>query len=312
MEDLIFMLVLNLLVILAQGQQIKFEKQPLPDNCETHIQDTSCPVAGWSYNEISEMCCGHIPGTVLHCQSAGSLLSIGCQKNTTVAKGTYIEIVNKDGLPVKVTHPCDDDSYEPDDRGSSSVTHPYCTNPKTKCQGEGQQLLCSGGPTRDNQCQCMPGWRSDCSRGFTGDDLCSCNRLPCPSGTERNITYQKDRELCPAETIPLKYTCITVKTAEVSTPANYTDTSSRSVPSPTPKTTANPSDDHTNENNLEFLALLLLIPVAVFVFTGLYKCNETFKQTVNNWTEVISNCTCKRNASQSPTLEPEPDMETFV
>ena len=145
--------------------------------------------------------------------------ALSCLKNTTVAKGTYIEIVNKDGLPVKVTHPCDDDSYEPDDRGSSSVTHPYCIKQKTKCSKPGQQLLCRGGPTRDNQCQCMPGWRSDCSRGFTGDDLCSCNRLPCPSGTERNITYQKDRELCPAETIPLKYTCITVKTAEVSTPA---------------------------------------------------------------------------------------------
>ena len=280
------------------------------------------------------MCCGHIPGTVLHCQSNGSLLSISCLKNTMVAKGTYIEIVNKDGLPVKVTHHCDDDSYEPNDRGSSSVTHPYCTNPKTKCQWEGQQLLCRGGPTRDNQCQCMPGWRSDCSRGFAGDDLCSCNRLPCPSGTERNITYQKGREpTCPAEAIPLNYTCVTIKTAEVSTeaiplnntcvtiktaeistPANYTDTSSPSVPSLTPKTTANPSDDHTDEKNLELLALLLLLPilVAIIFFSVLYKRNERFRQRVKNWTEVISNCTCKRNAGQSPTPKPEPEEETLV
>ena len=270
------------------------------------------------------MCCGHIPGTVLHCQSNGGPPSISCLKNTTVAKGTYIEIVNKDGLPVKVTHPCDDDSYEPNDRGSSSVTHPYCTNPKTKCQGEGQQLLCSGGPTQDNQCRCMPGWRSDCSRGFTGDDLCSCNRLPCPSGTDRNITYQKGREpTCPAEAeaIPLNYTCVTIKTAEVSTPANYTDTSSPSVPSLTPKTTANPSDDHTDEKDLELLALLLPILVAIIVFSVLYKHNERFRQRVKNWTEVIFNCTCKRNAGQSPTPKPErqsptpkpePEEETLV
>lgn len=134
MAFLFSMLVLS--SVLATGTGLRtFEKQPLPANCRSHIQDTSCPVDGIdNYNEISEMCCGHIPGTVLHCQSNGSLLSISCLKNTMVAKGTYIEIVNKDGLPVKVTHHCDDDSYEPNDRGSSSVTHPYCTNPKTKCQ----------------------------------------------------------------------------------------------------------------------------------------------------------------------------------
>ena len=174
---------------------------------------------------------------------------------------------------------CDKDHYEPNDRGSNSVTHPYCTKTKTRClSSNGEQLLCSGGLVRDDQCQCRIGYESDCSRGFTESDrsLCFCQESNCPKETERNMTYNYDKEqACPTDRdIHLNYSCVTVNTHEISSTEDFPNPSI-TTPSVRHKPTSNSSNDgiDTDGPNFSFEAFLSIFPAAVFIFAILYKCN---------------------------------------
>ena len=290
---------------IATGQQpLTFDRQILPAACTEYLKKTNCPVIGFdNYAGINKKCCGEIPGTVLHCQSNGTLPSVSCMPNTTVAKGMYIKIVKKDGLPYKVTHHCDKDHYEPNDRGSNSVIHPYCTKRKTKCSEKlGQQRLCKGGPTRDDQCQCRQGYQSDCSRGFTQHDACSCQKAECPDGTERKSSYKSDSELdCPiGPEIHLNYSCVIITTTEISSTPNTslsTPNTSLLTPEPKPRPTSNSSDDGRNTDDgytSNYLALLIISAAAVVFF--LYQCNRKFREAVNS----VWNYTCTERADRRP------------
>lgn len=281
---ILYLIVLFCLVLPALCDNLsKFKtcpNQTLPRTCWNYFRlSQECPEI--DYEEINTKCCGTQTDLFLHCQVFNSHLHICCLPKTLVEKGTYMAIVETDGRLEKVTHPCDKDHYEPKDRWSNSLIYQYCTHPKYKCSKEiGQQLLCRGGPSKDDQCQCMPDFRSNCNRGYNDadDHECLCYESKCPNGTERCITYQYSVQQCPNQDIALNNSCLPVcnQTPEIS----FTHKTSLTTQTPI-QFTSNSTDDaagtDTNGSSKQnFLAFLVIIPVAVFFIA----VNRRFREAV--------------------------------
>ena len=282
----------------------RFANQTLPDSCWDHFESTQeCPAFESDNAEVNAKCCG--TDLFLHCvadyqPSGDQFFTISCLPRTLVKSGTFMKIVERDGLPQIDTQPCDEYHFEPEDRWSNSLNYPYCTHTKTRCLAKKrQQLLCRGGPSRDDQCICMQGYESDCNRGLTERDghECGCRESSkCPNGTERNITYTDGEQVCPSDgEISLNYQCLPVSTPGASPPKNFPNTAS-----PTPiirsTTTSKSTDDSTDtgrSDKLNFLGFLAIIP-GLLLLAILYKCNIKFRQAVDR-------NICRKRAAERPT-----------
>ena len=281
----------------------RFANQTLPASCWDHFERTQeCPAFKSDYEDVNAKCCG--TDSFLHCLidhqlSGDQVLNVSCLPRILVKSGTFMKIVERDGLPQIETQPCNKDYFESEDRWSNSLHYPCCTHTKTRCLSiNRQQLLCRGGPSRDDQCICMQGYESDCNRGLTERDghECGCRESSkCPNGTERNITYTDGEQGCPSDgEISLNYQCVPVSSPGASSPKNFPNTAS---PTPIIKstTTSKSTDDSTDIGGLNFLGFLAIIPVLAILFI-LYKCNNTFRHAVDR-------NICRKRAAERPTQE---------
>ena len=282
----------------------RFPKQTLPDSCWDHFERTQeCPAFKSDYEDINAKCCG--TDSFLHCliddqPNGDQFFTVSCLPKTLVKSGTFMKIVERDGLPQIDTQPCDEYHFEPEDRWSNSLNYPYCTHTKTRCLSINRQLLCRGGPSRDDQCICIQGYESDCNTGLTERDghECGCRESSkCPNGTERNITYTDGEQVCPSDgEISLNYQCVPVNTPGASSPKNFPSTAS---PTPIPRTTTKSTDDSkdiSKSYKLNFLGFLAIIPVLLAILFILYKYNSKFRQAVDR-------NICRKRAAERPSQE---------
>ena len=179
----------------ASPSELHTTTQALPQACtDWFTMDLKdCPEKDvWpkEWDKLNTMCCPDFPGTVLHCQRRsfenGDPYNFpACLPEQTVPAGQAGMLeTDSDGNPKFVTRPCIFSYFEDTDRMSSGVAFPYCTQPKSECSGDGQELLCHGGPTGDDSCSCAAGYQPRADRclgaGFSYDDGCECVPMSCP------------------------------------------------------------------------------------------------------------------------------------
>ena len=270
---------LALQIVASQPIMVESEEQILPWKCRSNFNDTQeCPDFNSEYETLNKMCCQGFGGAVLHCLSHFDtdkeryILSVSCMPDSTVPAGEYLTIISRNGLPKKVVQTCPPGHFEPKDRKSSQIRHPSCQS-KTPCNAtEGQQILCDRGPVGQDLCMCSPGYEpkywnmptSPCKGGFDPNYPCICDKVPCPPGTARNISYGSLPDSECQKKISIDYACInissTVKT-DTSTPSNITPAQDQGT-----------SGAGEKPKDLSFLALLaLILPISLVVYVRCIK-----------------------------------------
>ena len=265
-------------IVASQPIMVEFKEQIHPWQCRSHFTDTQeCPHFNSEYETLNKTCCQDFGGTVLHCLSHFDtdaeryILLISCLPDSTVPAGKYLTIIPHNSLPQKVVQTCPPGHFEPKERKSSQIRHPYCQS-KTPCNAtEGQQILCDRGPVGQDLCMCSPGYEpkywntstSLCKEGFDSNSHwhCVCNKVPCPPGTARNISYGSLADSGCQKKISIDYACInissTVKT-DTTTPSNTTPAQDQG--------TSGASEKSKDLSFLVFLVLILPISLVVYVW----------------------------------------------
>ena len=263
-------------IVASQPIMVEFKGQILPWQCRSHFTDTQeCPHFNSEYETLNKMCCQGFGGAVLHCLSHFDtdaeryILLISCLPDSTVPAGKYLTIIPHNGLPQKVVQTCPPGHFERKERKSSQIRHPYCQS-KTQCNAtEGQQILCDRGPVGQDLCRCSPGYElkywnmptSPCKGGFDSNSHCVCNKVPCPPGTARNISYGSLADSECQKKISIDYACInissTVKT-DTTTPSNTTPAQDQG--------TSGASEKSKDLSFLVLLVLILRISLVVYVW----------------------------------------------
>ncbi|KAL8593058.1 hypothetical protein ACOMHN_017984 [Nucella lapillus] len=190
---MMFGVVLMGMVSGSEGARLITSNQKLPPACVDWFlhRGEDCPIkANWDpswnnlYGVLNETCCSGFPGTQLHCQRNGSTNFPACLPDQPVPPG-HSGRLDKDteGNPQFVLVPCDPHkAFEPARTVSSNITFPHCLHQKSRCRGEGVEVLCHGGGSADDLCVCSVGYMpgdAGCNN-FTGNDVCWCEAFSCP------------------------------------------------------------------------------------------------------------------------------------
>ncbi|KAK7114076.1 uncharacterized protein [Littorina saxatilis] len=177
--------------------------------CVRSIESYDCPIKSHSLKEWKNMnktCCSGFPGTVLVCQKGHDLIGNSynfpaCLPDKLDPPGNFGNLSKDDrDNPVFLVLPCNATTeFEDKERLRSDATFPQCRR-KSKCDGEGQELLCKSDSMQDDLCTCAEGFFTtpgSCEQGFTQHDHCNCHEKLCHSGlVPARTTLPPEPRLC--------------------------------------------------------------------------------------------------------------------
>lgn len=243
----------------ARAGELETMGQVLPSACTEWFDQNDCLNKnewGEEWEELNSRCCSAFTGTVLHCQKMYSdhpphnqFNALACLPNQNVPPGqTGMLQTDASGNATFVKVPCSSTAaFEDKERLSSDIAFPYCTKIRSTCAGVGLVKLCSGGPSADDLCTCVAGYKPDaehCFAGFTNNDACVCEVMACdhglcavrtPAASQQGLctdrfTVQFNYTACPktSSSIPssvasLTHSSSTVSLADVTTPPKKLD-----------------------------------------------------------------------------------------
>ena len=197
------------------------------------------------YQLLNQTCCVGYPGMDFHCQtnynkSGDQYSMMACLQSIDVPKGYTARMSYTSKCPVLHLSKLGPAYISPHGHKTRSwnITYQYGTIQKSKCSGIGQEQLCKGDGNEDNLCTCKQGFRpssKECYSGFTNEDPCFCEQMPCQAGTEAARNFSLKNESCEdllQAGFDAAFFCEKLKTVPT-TP----------VPSTTTTTTAFPNND---------------------------------------------------------------------